>query len=265
MKQRAFYGDMHGCYDELVRLHKKVQKKYPGIEHWHVGDLIDRGPNNGELVDFVMKHFQGGVKGNHEQTLVRGYKNCTRFGHKHRNPMKQQTLEQLKPYHIEYLDSLPYLYLFDDIKLAIVHGGLYPTLSWHEQVSNGGGICRLQMIKPGFNMTTYKNRWWGQDSKHQPKIGQTEEQSRKEGFVRWYEVWDGEYDVIYGHSVLGLKPFIYQNEDYGKTIGIDTGSCFGGRLTAYIYPACEYEQEQCKQYVEGKNVAEFNLMESEND
>lgn len=56
---------------------------------------------------------------------------------------------------------------------------------------------------------------------------------------------------------MGLNPYIYQNKNYGRTIGIDTGSCFGGYVTAYIYPEMKAIQIPCKEYVEGKNVRNF--------
>lgn len=260
--KRAFYGDIHGCFDELEELYRLVERKYPGIEHWHVGDLVDRGPDSDKVIDFCMQYFTGGVKGNHEDTIVKSYyarKKRIANGEKagpHPNPDKERTLSQLNDIRAEYIRELPHLHVFDDSKLIIVHGGILPNRTLQSQIPE---ICvRAQMIKP--NDAKAANRWWGGDATRQPKAGKTEEESRKEGYVRWYEAYDQEYDCIYGHSVMGLDPYIHQNEGYGRTIGIDTGSCFGGFLTAFIHPSDDIIKVPCKEYVEGKNVRTFKGM-----
>lgn len=260
--KRAFYGDIHGCFDELEELYRLVEQKYPGIEHWHVGDLVNRGPDSDKVIDFVMQYFTGGVKGNHEDTIVKSYyarKKRIANGEKagpHPNLDKERTLSQLNDIRAEYIRDLPHLHVFDDSKLIIVHGGILPNRTLYSQIPE---ICiRAQMIKP--NDPKALSRWWGGDATRQPKVGKTEEDSRKEGYVRWYEAYDQEYDCIYGHSVMGLDPYIHQNEGYGRTIGIDTGSCFGGFLTAFIHPSDDIIKVPCKEYVKGKNVRTFKGM-----
>ncbi|MBS9783920.1 hypothetical protein KGV55_01070, partial [Candidatus Gracilibacteria bacterium] len=52
----------------------------------------------------------------------------------------------------------------------------------------------------------------------------------------WYEYYKGEKPIIYGHwSVDGLR--IRKN-----TIGLDTGCCFGGHLTAYCFETGDFWQ-----------------------
>ncbi len=256
---RAIYSDIHGCIDELRELYRIIEKAYPGIEHWHLGDMVDRGPNSGEVVQFCMDRFTGGVMGNHESTILKSWfarKKREERGEKakpHPNPDKAKTLSQLNDERIKYMNSLPGLHVFDDTGLIIVHGGLLPNRNLYAQPPEI--TCRAQMIKP--MDPTAKGRWWGGDSVRQPKTKKSEEQSREEGYVRWYEAYDYEYDCIYGHSVMGLEPYIHQREGYGRTIGIDTGSCFGGFITAVVYPEMKIFQVQCKEYVEGKNVKSF--------
>lgn len=260
---RAFYGDIHGCADELQKLYHQVEAKYPGIEHWHVGDLWDRGPDSGRVTKFVYDNFAGGVKGNHEDTVLKLNKRIKKTGVLSGNDDKRNTIESVDAQACskelwDYAEALPWLHVFDDEGLIIVHAGMYPRLSLHRQTS---AVCRLQMIKPDGRMLHNKNRWWGGDAVRQPKVKTSEAVSRQDGYVRWYEVYDNDYDCIYGHSVIGLEPFVHENGIGGKTIGIDTGSCFGGNLTAYIYPAMEYLQVPCKEYVVGKNVRTFKGMQ----
>jgi len=148
------------------------------------------------------------------------------------------------------------MHVFDDVGLVLVHGGLLPRLSFHQQPPLIN--CRAQMIDPKDPLT--KQRWWGGDANRQPRVGKTEKQNREDGYVRWYEAYDGEYDCIYGHSVMGLEHYIHQNEGCGKTIGIDTGSCFGGNLTALIYPSMETMSIRCGKYAGEKGIDQFDGM-----
>jgi serine/threonine protein phosphatase 1 len=62
----AVIGDIHGCYYTLKELVAQVRKKYPGIELYSVGDLVDRGNNNFEAVDFVISENIKFTPGNHD-------------------------------------------------------------------------------------------------------------------------------------------------------------------------------------------------------
>ena len=50
----------------------------------------------------------------------------------------------------------------------------------------------------------------------------------------WHELYDGALPVVFGHHVVDA-PLVRP----GKAYGIDTGVCFGGRLTALIVPTFE--------------------------
>lgn len=266
LQLRAFYGDAHGCNEELRLLHALVESKYPGIEHWHAGDLVDRGPDSGDCVRFAKKYFTGGIMGNHERSIVKLWLRWKKHGLMPRNPDKANTIRQLTEDDVSYLQSLPYIHVFDDVKCVLCHGGLFPRLPFHYQ-SDMVGVTNNQMIRANgvisrdmkgkIHYTPEDRRWFGGEAHMQPKVNKTEAESREEGFVRWYELYDHEYDCIYGHSVLDVHPFIFQKEGHGRTIGIDTGSCFGGYLTALIYPTMEYIRVECGEYAEGRNVKRF--------
>ena len=62
----AVIGDIHGCYFTLKELVAQVRTKYPGIDIYSVGDLVDRGNNNYEAVDFVISENIKFTPGNHD-------------------------------------------------------------------------------------------------------------------------------------------------------------------------------------------------------
>lgn len=62
----AVIGDVHGCYHTLKELVAKIKNKYPNIKIFCVGDLVDRGNNSFEVVEFVVAEKIQCVIGNHD-------------------------------------------------------------------------------------------------------------------------------------------------------------------------------------------------------
>ena len=72
-------GDVHGCYDALVDLEKKITDacERAEIKRWRlisVGDLCDRGPATRQVIEhFVDGHERGthlAILGNHESFFL---------------------------------------------------------------------------------------------------------------------------------------------------------------------------------------------------
>ena len=72
-------GDIHGCYDELIALEKKLTEACAraGVKSWRlisVGDLCDRGPATRQVIEhFVAGHKRGthhAILGNHESFFL---------------------------------------------------------------------------------------------------------------------------------------------------------------------------------------------------
>lgn len=230
IKRIAVIGDIHGTIDELIELYNKLQ--WISLDEiWSVGDLTDRGPDSGACVQFCLDNNIKAVLGNHEDNIIGPYETFKKNGRKSRNLDKQRTIEQLKDHHIEWFKTLPILHVFDDINTVIAHGGLYPKIPLYAQPIN---VIRAQLIHPDM---PGRSRWWGTEA--DPESMKTEAQSREEGFERWYRLYDHQQNVIFGHSTFS-QPMIYQNPGYGKCIGIDTGSSFGGCLTACIMDSTEH-------------------------
>ena len=63
------------------------------------------------------------------------------------------------------------------------------------------------------------------------------------GTVWWAERWAGPKNVVYGHAVHSLeRPRVDRNAAGAECWGIDTGCCFGGRLTALVLETREVLQ-----------------------
>lgn len=225
-------GDVHGCFEELLALlhqlgHTVVsqtsasgEKSYtiqspPGRKLVFVGDLVDRGPLVPEVLRLVMDLCSAGqalcVAGNHDDKLLRylmGREVTVSHG-------LAETLTQLEPeseaFQLRvraFLDDLPSHYLLDNGQLVVAHAGLREDLQGRES-------------KRVWAFTLY---------------GETTGQTDEHGLpVRgnWGAAYSGRATVVYGHTPVA------QPEWLNRTLNIDTGCVFGGRLTALRYPERE--------------------------
>jgi len=62
----AVIGDIHGCFYTLKDLISKIRDKYPGIEIYTVGDLVDRGNFSYEVIEFIKAENIKFTAGNHD-------------------------------------------------------------------------------------------------------------------------------------------------------------------------------------------------------
>jgi Calcineurin-like phosphoesterase len=62
----AVIGDVHGCFNTLNELYKQVKDKYPEIEVYCVGDLVDRGNFSSKVIDFIIEKKIKFTPGNHD-------------------------------------------------------------------------------------------------------------------------------------------------------------------------------------------------------
>jgi hypothetical protein len=68
-------GDIAGRYQDLLELYEKMPRKATPVS---VGDMIDRGPQSKEVLDFFMENGLA-ILGNHEHLLLETYDNTTYY------------------------------------------------------------------------------------------------------------------------------------------------------------------------------------------
>lgn len=217
-------GDVHGCFDELVMLLKKLgyeENAEAGMLHpdgrkpVFLGDLCDRGPKNVEVLRLVMKMVKSGnalaVPGNHDVKLVKYLlgknvqlthgldKTVEELGKEDeafRNDVK------------EFLDGLVSHYVLDDGKLVVSHAGLK-----EEYIGRGSMKVRDFCL-------------YGEATGEIDEYGLPVR-------LNWASDYRGKATVIYGHIPQ------LEVQAMNGTYCIDTGCVFGGKLTAYRYPERE--------------------------
>ena len=217
-------GDVHGCGDELESLlgllgyapdADGVWRHPQGRKAVFVGDLVDRGPRIVEVLKLVMAAEKAGaaivVPGNHDMKLMRKLRG--------RNVQVthglQDSLDQLgaepEAFHREvadFIDDLVSHYVLDDGKLVVAHAGMK-----EEMQGRGSGKVRDFAL---FGETT----------------GETDEFGLPVRY-NWAAEYRGRAMVVYGHTPVP------ESEWLNRTINLDTGCVFGGKLTALRYPEKE--------------------------
>jgi protein phosphatase len=228
-------GDVHGCYDELTELLEKLgcqsdeggfYRPPEGRKLVFLGDLVDRGPKSPEVVRLVMEMVARGdalaVPGNHDIKFMRaiwGKKVQITHG-------LAESLEQFEAYEeyyrgfsriaADFIDKLVSHYLFDDGKLVVAHAGMKESMQ-----GRGSGKVREFAL---FGDTT----------------GETDEFGLPVRYP-WAQEYRGKALVVYGHTPVPEPEWL------NRTIDIDTGCVFGGKLTALRYPELEFVSVQARQ------------------
>jgi bis(5'-nucleosyl)-tetraphosphatase (symmetrical) len=218
--RKILIGDVHGCFDELMDLMNILS---PTIDDRLIflGDLIDRGPKSREVVRFVMDIEGECVLGNHEEKFVRYMAHEAKRAEDplYKNPMRPRSdLSCFSEKELSWLAGLPAYLTFKhgERPWIAVHAGFTSDLPWAEQSRNA--VTRVRYLKPDSGKSV------GRAFDIPP------------GSVYWTERWKGPASVVYGHNVHDL-----QNSRIDRPVpdvlclGIDTGCCFGGSLTAAVF------------------------------
>jgi serine/threonine protein phosphatase 1 len=132
-RRRIVIGDVHGHYEGLMTLLEAIA---PDSEDqvYFLGDLIDRGPQSSQVVNFVKDHNYPCLLGNHEQMLLNILTNggvvtpaMQAWLHSGGQATVASYQEATIPYeHVEWFKQLPtYLDLGD---IWLTHAGVDPAL-----------------------------------------------------------------------------------------------------------------------------------------
>lgn len=139
--RRIVIGDVHGHYNGLMGLLEAIA---PGAddEVYFIGDLIDRGPQSYQVVDFVKKNAYPCILGNHEQMLLDVVSGGSMAAHVQQSWLYSGGYATISSYpdstipqeHLEWMQNLPtHLDLGD---YWLVHAGIDPRIPLAEQTSD---------------------------------------------------------------------------------------------------------------------------------
>ncbi len=224
-------GDVHGCCDELIQLlgvlgydvdirgvgdRRCASIRAPAERRLiFVGDLVDRGPRSPDVVRIVMAAVRSGqgwcVLGNHDAKFLRWLAGRqVTLSHGLEQTVEQYALESEHHRHEvrDFLSSLPYHLWLDGGALAVAHAGIRQEMLGR----NEEAVRRFCLY------------------------GDTNGDVGEDGLpVRYH--WAAHHTsptaIVYGHTPVPAAEWV------NTTLCIDTGCCFGRRLTALRWPERE--------------------------
>ncbi|HEU5368957.1 MAG TPA: AAA family ATPase [Ktedonobacterales bacterium] len=229
-------GDVHGCYDELRALFAGLGYQWQETVQSYihpdgrlpvfVGDLTDRGPASLAVLKLVERMVSSDhallVQGNHDNKLLRwliGRKVQVWHGLAmtiaELEALPQEEQETLRPRFIDLLQNAPGYLILDGGRLVITHAGIQDEMvgRWNRAIQAFCLYGDVVSINQG-NMPLRRN-WAALRSEAQATHGPL---------------------IVYGHDV------VEEVHEFHRTINIDTGCVFGGRLSALRYPEMEVAQ-----------------------
>lgn len=198
-------GDVHGCYDELMSLTEKVWLT-PEDHLYFVWDLINKWPKSLEVVEYV-RHRPNtwSTIGNHEYFLLT---HLDDFDPKMITPEIERWRLSSSFRDIELFQKI--LAPHKDWILSLPH-----IIERDDCIIVHGGLHPDHWLETPLEIATLIRTHNGRS---------------------WYEYYTWQKTIFYGHWAaewLRLRE---------NTIGLDTGCCFGGALTAYCLETREISQ-----------------------
>jgi protein phosphatase len=230
-------GDVHGCYQELEELLQLLgyrvvedttsESVWGGPIYSHpegrkaifLGDLADRGPRSLDVIRLVRNMVERGnahcLPGNHDMKLLRKLRGRqVRITHGLERTLAEidalpaEAREAFSRRLADFLDGLVSHYVLDDGRLVVAHAGMK-----EEMQGRGSGSVREFAL---YGETTGETDEFGLPVR-----------------ANWAAEYRGKAMVVYGHTPVPDAEWL------NRTINIDTGCVFGGKLTALRYPEGE--------------------------
>jgi len=206
-------GDIHGCHQEFAELLDRLS--LTGADRLVLlGDLVNRGPDSGRVIDLARRHRAISLLGNHELRLLTYRRTGEPYGNREADAA---TFSSLRPEDWAYLEAMPLTHYVEELNTVFVHGGFLPGEPWQRQPASV--VTRIQVID---------------------KDGQPRKRSESPDSPAWADLWNGPPFVVYGHTP---RPEVYKLK---WSAGIDTACVMGGQLTAYILPEKRFVQVKAR-------------------
>jgi serine/threonine protein phosphatase 1 len=206
-------GDIHGCFQEFAELLERLELTKED-QLILLGDLVNRGPDSGKVIDLARANRAISLMGNHELRML-NYRRTNDTAFQKENDA--ETAAKLNADDWAYLEAMPLTYYAEELQTVFVHGGFLPNEPWSKQPAQV--VTRIQVI----------------DADGRPR-----KRADAPDAPAWAELWNGPPFVVYGHTP---RAEIYKLK---WSVGIDTACVMGGHLTAYILPEKRFVQVKAR-------------------
>lgn len=135
-------GDIHGCHKEFADLLEKLDLRKED-RLILLGDLINRGPDSGKVVELAREYATASLLGNHELRHL-NYRRTD--DPTHLKKYDYATMEQMRPKDWDYLETMKLTYEDESLGVVFVHAGFLPDRPWAKQPARI--VTRIQVVDP---------------------------------------------------------------------------------------------------------------------
>ena len=247
-------GDLQGCYSELKQLLTQVKFDPQYDQLWFVGDLVNRGPQSLETIQYVRSLGESAkcVLGNHDIHLIAchcGVQSC-----KPKSSLNQILQDEHADEIIHWLRHQPLLHTDSNINWVMVHAGFLPQWTlpiaqdcaqqveqqlrsdhyvefltqaygnqpnhWQAEMPD---VDRWRVTLNAFTRLRLCDQNGSMDFDYKGPLGE-----QAEHLHAWFDIAreSESTNIIFGHwSALGLK-------NRKNLLALDTGCLWGNQLTA---------------------------------
>jgi bis(5'-nucleosyl)-tetraphosphatase (symmetrical) len=249
-------GDVQGCYAELNRLLEKINFDPAADRLWFCGDLVNRGPQSLQTLQFVKSLGDRAicVLGNHDLHLLALHHGVDRV--RDVSSLQQVLDSPERGELMAWLQRLPLLHYDESIKGLLVHAGIHPHWGlsqalrladevetelrgeraasflgdmygnkprvWSDDLE---GKRRLRMITNVFT----RMRYFTPAGKLDFDVAAGPRRTQGSGLIPWFQMeatLRADVRVFFGHwSTLPVGC-------YGRCFALDGGCVWGGHLVA---------------------------------
>jgi serine/threonine protein phosphatase 1 len=182
MSRQIIIGDIHGCYNDLLRLLDKISPSESDTVV-ALGDIIDRGPDSVRVLNLFRsrQNFES-IIGNHERKHITGY-------YSYAQEITKIQFGTEYPEAINWLKKLPYYREYESA--IVIHAAIEPGIPLENQREEVlcGSSSGEKYLKNIFNGTP------------------------------WYEFYEGSKPIIFGHNVFDGSALVYGDKVYGIDTG----------------------------------------------
>jgi bis(5'-nucleosyl)-tetraphosphatase (symmetrical) len=252
---RYAIGDIQGCYTRLINLLNKIQFNHGTDTLYLVGDLVNRGPESLQVLEWVYNH-QSSVRtvlGNHDIYLIARYYNILKADSDETisDILYSPDAEKL----ILYLRHCPIVLELDDYLIA--HAGIYPKLPIQKTLEINNYIQEMLLSDNylSFIKHVYGNKpnYW---SDEHIKLNQMKFIINSSTRMRYLDSYDFSLQYKYKGEILNkpsnlipwfktdFDPSINKKIIFGhwaalgfyhnnKVVSLDTGCVWGRLLTVF--------------------------------
>jgi bis(5'-nucleosyl)-tetraphosphatase (symmetrical) len=263
-------GDLQGCYSALRRLLDRVQFVPEDDQLWFCGDLVNRGPESLQCLQFIQSLGDSAVSvlGNHDLHLLALYHSGRKL--KENDSLYPLLMSDDCDSLMHWLQQMPLLHHDNKNQWVMSHAGVHPDWSLQTALKLAGevevilqgsecknflsamygdmpdlwsesleGMSRMRCITNIFT----RMRFFHDDGRldFEAKLGLDEHKGQ--GLSAWFDQplhLDPDIRIVFGHwSTLPTG-------QYGRAFALDAGCVWGGRMVALkINPDIEWFEVDC--------------------